>query len=163
MGRNQQRETWEITEMGDGDDKGKKLDNKRKLFLKSKLLDYAKNKKEELNKEATAKKEKIITERLPALPNLGDMDEDAIRQLCRELHAQTDKTDDNRYDLEMKSQKLTKEITELSARVAQIKDKFKKPALKRVRISADQMLKTLLGSKGKATQIDMRQNLEKKT
>ena len=72
--------------MGDGDDKGKKLDNKRKLFLKSKLLDYAKNKKEELNKEAKEKKEKTITERLPALPNLGDMDEDAIRQLCRELH-----------------------------------------------------------------------------
>ena len=43
-----------------------------------------------------------------------------------------------------------------------ISDKFQKPALKRVRISADQMLKTLLGSKGKATQIDMRQNLKKK-
>ena len=41
-------------------------------------------------------------------------------------------------------------------------EKFKKPALKRVRISADQMLKTLLGSKGKATQIDMRSQLKKK-
>ena len=41
-------------------------------------------------------------------------------------------------------------------------DKFKKPALKRVRISADQMLKTLLGSKGKATQVDMRSQLKKK-
>ena len=41
-------------------------------------------------------------------------------------------------------------------------ERFKKPALKRVRISADQMLKTLLGGKGKAEQIDMRQNLKKK-
>ena len=41
-------------------------------------------------------------------------------------------------------------------------DRFKKPALKRVRISADQMLKTLLGSKGKATQIDMRSQLKGK-
>merc|ERR1712076_278266 len=64
---------------------------------------------------------------MPALPNLGDMDEDAIRQLCRELHAQTDKTDDNRYDLEPKAHKLNKEITELSARVAKIKEKNMKP------------------------------------
>lgn len=145
------------------DDKKQKLDNKRKLFLKSKLLDYAKKHQEELKKNAEAKKLEIIAERLPALPSLGGMDEEAIRQLCRELHSQTDKTDDNRYDLEQKSVKLTKEINELSTRIAQIKDKFKKPALKRVRISADQMLKTLLGSKGKATQIDMRQNLKKKT
>ena len=35
--------------------------------------------------------------------------------------AQTDKTDDNRYDLEMKSTKLTKEMNDLLERIAGIK------------------------------------------
>ncbi|CAG5110368.1 Oidioi.mRNA.OKI2018_I69.chr2.g4778.t1.cds [Oikopleura dioica] len=140
----------------------KKLDQKRKLFLKSKLLDYAKKRAEELAKDKAEKKAAKIAERLPPLPDISTLDEDAIRQLCRELHAQTDKTDDNRYDLEIKNQKMNKEIDELRKRVQEVKERFKKPALKRVRISADQMLKTLLGGKGKAQQIDMRQNLKKK-
>jgi len=71
--------------MGEDEPK-KKLDNKRKLFLKSKLLDYAKKHQEELKKNALEQKTEIIKERLPALPNLSGMDEEAIRQLCRELH-----------------------------------------------------------------------------
>merc|ERR1711937_26512 len=140
----------------------KKLDNKRKMALKGALINYALKRNAELKKEEQAKKETVLNERLPVLPNLMSLDEDAIRQLCRELHAQTDKTDDNRFDLEAKSTKLQKEIDELKGRIQSIKEKFKKPALKRVRISADQMLKTLLGSKGKATQIDMRSQLKKK-
>ena len=70
--------------MGEGDKK--KLDNKRKQYLKSKLLDYAKKRSEELKEEVKQRKEKTIAERLPVLPNLGDMTEDQIRQLCRELH-----------------------------------------------------------------------------
>lgn len=35
--------------------------------------------------EATVKEAKI-NERLPVLPNLQSLDEEAIRQLCRELH-----------------------------------------------------------------------------
>merc|ERR1712135_41790 len=160
MGTHKAQRQRNQKKMGEGDKK--KLDNKRKQYLKSKLLDFAKKCQEEIVEEIKQKKEKVISERLPVLPNLGDMSEEQIRQLCRELHAQTDKTDDTRYDLEQKSNKLSKEIGDLNPRITQIKDKFQKPALKRVRISADQMLKTLLGSKGKATQIDMRQNLKKK-
>ena len=39
------------------------------------------------------------------------------------LSAQTDKTDDNRYDLEAKSNKLQKEIDELKGRIQSIKGK----------------------------------------
>ena len=70
--------------MGEGDKK--KLDNKRKQYLKSKLLDFAKKRQEEIVEEIKQKKEKVISERLPVLPNLGDMSEEQIRQLCRELH-----------------------------------------------------------------------------
>jgi hypothetical protein len=140
----------------------KKLDSKKKLHFKSKLLEYAKIANDALKKEADDKKNEVLNERLPILPNLTTMDEEQVRQLCRELHAQTDKTDDSRYDLEIRSKKLQKEIDDLNQKIADIKGKFKKPMLKRVRISADQMLKTLLGSKGKATQIDMRSQLKAK-
>lgn len=73
--------------MGDEPPK-KKLDNKRKLYLKSKLLDYAKRHNDELKKNAEEKKREVILERLPTLPTLVSMDEDAIRQLCRELHGE---------------------------------------------------------------------------
>ena len=38
--------------------------------------------------------------------------------------AQTDKTDDKRYDLEVKTQKTAKEIVELETRIKGIKGKF---------------------------------------
>ena len=38
--------------------------------------------------------------------------------------AQTDKTDDKRYDLEVKTQKTAKEIAELETRIKGIKGKF---------------------------------------
>jgi hypothetical protein len=56
----------------------------------------------------------------------------------------------------------SKVLTLNHSQLKPVLERFKKPALKRVRISADQMLKTLLGGKGKAEQIDMRQNLKKK-
>ena len=49
----------------------KKLDQKRKLFLKSKLLDYALKRAEENAKEKAEKKAAKITERLPPLPGLN--------------------------------------------------------------------------------------------
>lgn len=76
--------TMYFQKMGEGDKK--KLDNKRKQYLKSKLLDFAKKRQEEIVEEIKQKKEKVISERLPVLPNLGDMSEEQIRQLCRELH-----------------------------------------------------------------------------
>jgi negative regulator of replication initiation len=68
------------------DEKPKKLDTKRKQLLKSKLLEYARKAQSTLVAEALAKKNKTIEERLPILPELKSLEEDAIRQLCRELH-----------------------------------------------------------------------------
>ena len=40
----------------------------------------------ELHENEANVKEAKINERLPVLPNLQSLDEEAIRQLCRELH-----------------------------------------------------------------------------
>ena len=46
----------------------KKLDQKRKLYLKSKLLDYALKRAEENAKEKAEKKAAKMNERLPPMP-----------------------------------------------------------------------------------------------
>ena len=127
----------------------KKLDQKRKLFLKSKLLDYALKRAEENAKEKAEKKAAKINERLPPLPGLNmkcilfllyftrylnprrRCNSTALQRASRffvisdnllnDFLAQTDKTDDNRYDLEAKNVKMTKEIVELRKRVQEVK------------------------------------------
>lgn len=51
------------------------------------------------------------------------------------------------------------QIDDLKLMVQDLKGKFKKPALKRVRMSADAMLAALLGSKHKVS-MDLRANLK---
>ncbi|XP_026870985.2 troponin I, fast skeletal muscle-like isoform X3 [Electrophorus electricus] len=51
------------------------------------------------------------------------------------------------------------QIEDLKIKVQDLKGKFKKPALRKVRMSADQMLQALLGSKHKVS-LDLRANLK---
>uniref|UniRef100_A0A665WSF0 Troponin I type 2b (skeletal, fast), tandem duplicate 1 n=1 Tax=Echeneis naucrates TaxID=173247 RepID=A0A665WSF0_ECHNA len=81
------------------------------------------------------------------------------QELCRKLHKQIDLVDEERYDMEIKVTKSNKEIDDLKMMVQDLKGKFKKPALKRVRMSADAMLAALLGSKHKVS-MDLRANLK---
>uniref|UniRef100_A0A8C1JBM2 Troponin I, fast skeletal muscle n=1 Tax=Cyprinus carpio TaxID=7962 RepID=A0A8C1JBM2_CYPCA len=83
----------------------------------------------------------------------------ALQELCRELHHKIDVTDEERYDLEMKVNKSAKEIEDLNIKVIDLKGKFKKPTLRKVRMSADAMLQALLGSKHKVS-LDLRANLK---
>uniref|UniRef100_A0A3P9CGL1 Troponin I2, fast skeletal type n=1 Tax=Maylandia zebra TaxID=106582 RepID=A0A3P9CGL1_9CICH len=80
------------------------------------------------------------------------------QELCKKLHAAIDKIDDERYDAEAKVQKADKEIEDLKIKVVDLIG-VKKPALKKVRMSADTMLQALLGSKHKVT-MDLRANLK---
>ncbi|ROK23433.1 Troponin I, fast skeletal muscle [Anabarilius grahami] len=81
------------------------------------------------------------------------------KELCRKLHQQIDAVDDQRYDMETKVAKSNKEIDDLKIKVQDLKGKFKKPVLKKVRMSADAMLQALLGSKHKVS-LDLRANLK---
>ncbi|KAI3377330.1 hypothetical protein L3Q82_008533 [Scortum barcoo] len=81
------------------------------------------------------------------------------QELCRKLHKQIDLVDEERYDLDVKVTKSNKEIDDLKLMVQDLKGKFKKPVLRKVRMSADAMLAALLGSKHKVS-MDLRANLK---
>lgn len=51
------------------------------------------------------------------------------------------------------------QIHELKLKVQDLGGKFKKPALRKVRVSADEMMRALLGSKHKGS-MDLRANLK---
>lgn len=67
--------------------------------------------------------------------------------------------DEERYDFDYKVNKNDKEIAELNHKIFEIKGKMKRPALKRVRVSADAMLGALLGARHKES-IDFKANLK---
>merc|ERR1712117_587559 len=108
--------------------------------------------KDELQKEAerkAARKKEVLGERITPLPDLNGMDDEALKQLLREIHSKIDKIDDARYDMEAKVTKNNKEIDDLNQKIFELRGKM----------SADQMLKALLGNKHKVS-MDLRGNLK---
>jgi len=81
-----------------------------------------------------------------------------LMDICKKLISAVDRSDEDRYDQEAKVQKGNKEIEELKLKVIELAG-VKKPALKKVRMSADAMLQALLGGKHKVT-MDLRSNLK---
>ncbi|XP_016299415.1 troponin I, fast skeletal muscle-like isoform X1 [Sinocyclocheilus anshuiensis] len=135
----------------------KKMSSSRRQNLKSLLLQIAHGLLEEEAAEAEQEKQRFMDENCPGLSLPGSMQE--IQELCRMLHQQIDAVDEQRYDMESKVAKSNKEIEDLKIKVQDLKGKFKKPVLKKVRMSADAMLQALLGSKHKVF-LDLRANLK---
>ncbi|XP_015228848.1 PREDICTED: troponin I, fast skeletal muscle-like [Cyprinodon variegatus] len=134
----------------------KKMSPSRKNHLKSLLLQIGKEMLEEEAREAEEEKMKYMRENCPSLCIPQCTQE--IQELCRQLHKQIDLVDEERYDMEMKVKKANKEIDDLKMKVQDLNGRFKKPTLRRVRMSADAMLAALLGSKHKVS-LDLRANL----
>uniref|UniRef100_A0A3B3RE06 Troponin I2, fast skeletal type n=1 Tax=Paramormyrops kingsleyae TaxID=1676925 RepID=A0A3B3RE06_9TELE len=135
----------------------KKMSSTRKHNLKSLMLSIAKNLLQTEKTQIEADKIKYMDENCPALSMPGSVQD--LQELCKKLHHQIDKVDEDRYDLAAKVEKGNKEIEDLKINVQDLKGKFKKPALKKVRMSADAMLKALLGSKH-TVNMDLRANLK---
>ncbi|XP_026176208.1 troponin I, fast skeletal muscle-like [Mastacembelus armatus] len=135
----------------------KKMSAYRKNQLKSLLLQIGQVMLEEEEQEAKEEKMKYMEENCPALSVPDSMQE--LQELCRRLHKEIDLVDDERYDIEMKVKKSNKEIDDLRSTIQDLNGKFKKPTLKKVRMSADAMLAALLGSKHKVS-LDLRANLK---
>ncbi|XP_047218708.1 troponin I, fast skeletal muscle-like [Girardinichthys multiradiatus] len=135
----------------------KKMSLSRKNHLKSVLLQIGKELLEEEAREAKEEKIRYMKENCPDL-SLPQCTPD-IQELCRQLHKQIDLVDEERYDVEMKVKKCNKEIDDLKMKVQDLNGRFKKPTLRRVRMSADAMLSALLGSKHKVS-MDLRANLK---
>ncbi|XP_035803363.1 troponin I, fast skeletal muscle-like isoform X2 [Amphiprion ocellaris] len=135
---------------------GKKMTSSRRHHLKSLILQIAANWLEQEAADIAAAKEAYMAENCPA-PNLSG-DQAALMEICKKLAQAADKIDEERYDAEAKVAKSDKEIAELKLKVVELAG-VKKPALKKVRMSADAMLQALLGGKHKVT-MDLRANLK---
>ncbi|XP_016325292.1 troponin I, fast skeletal muscle-like [Sinocyclocheilus anshuiensis] len=135
----------------------KKMTSSRRHHLKSLVLGIAKDILEKEVVQVKVDKEKYLSENCPPLSMPRSAQE--LQELCKKLHLQIDQVDEERYDLESKVGKASKEIEDLKIKVVDLQGKFKKPALKKVRLSADQMLQALLGSKHKVS-LDLRSNLK---
>ncbi|KAM9496342.1 troponin I, fast skeletal muscle-like [Clarias gariepinus] len=135
----------------------KKMSSSRKHNLKSLMLSIAKGLLEVEAKEKEEERKQYMADACPPLSFPGSAQ--ALQELCKELHHKIDVIDEERYDLESKVSKSSKEIEDMKIKVQDLKGKFKKPALRKVRMSADQMLQALLGSKHKVS-LDLRANLK---
>ncbi|XP_026167145.1 troponin I, fast skeletal muscle-like [Mastacembelus armatus] len=135
---------------------GKKMTSSRRHHLKSLMLQIAAGLLEAEAKETAAAKEAYLAEQCPSLDLSGD--QAALMDFCKKLHQAIDKIDEERYDTETKVTKANKEIEDLKMKVIELAG-VKKPALKKVRMSADAMLQALLGSRHKVN-MDLRANLK---
>ncbi|KAE8606867.1 hypothetical protein XENTR_v10010912 [Xenopus tropicalis] len=139
------------------DDKKSKISNTRKTHLKSLMLQVAKTALEKEEAEIAAEKEAYLQEHCPPLSLPSNLSE--LQDFCKKMHAKIDVVDEERYDMEVKVGKSTKELEDLNQKIFDLRGKFKRPALKRVRMSADAMLRALLGSKHKVN-MELRANLK---
>uniref|UniRef100_A0A8C2IW57 Troponin I type 1b (skeletal, slow) n=1 Tax=Cyprinus carpio TaxID=7962 RepID=A0A8C2IW57_CYPCA len=117
--------------------------------------------KDELEQELVdkeAEKDRYLAEKAPPLQTSG-MSFAELQELCQELHAKIDVVDEERYDIEAKVLHNTREIKDLNIKVLDLRGKFKRPTLRRVRVSADAILRSLLSSKHKVS-MALRANLK---
>ncbi|XP_074488487.1 troponin I4b, tandem duplicate 2 [Sebastes fasciatus] len=113
---------------------------------------------EKEKKEKKLEREATLGERVPPL-QLSGLSMQDLQALCKELQQKTDVVDEERYDIDAKVAKNNKEFENLSLKIFELKGKMKRPALKRVRVSADAMLGALLGAKVKES-VDFKANLK---
>ncbi|KAI4553471.1 hypothetical protein MJT46_016765 [Ovis ammon polii x Ovis aries] len=129
----------------------------RRQHLKSVMLQIAATELEKEEGRREAEKQNYLSEHCPPLHLPGSMSE--VQELCRQLHAKIDAAEEEKYDMEVRMQKSTKELEDMNQKLFDLRGKFKRPPLRRVRMSADAMLKALLGSKHKVC-MDLRANLK---
>ncbi|KAL2091071.1 hypothetical protein ACEWY4_013334 [Coilia grayii] len=135
-----------------------KISASRKLMLKSLMVAKAKEDLEQEVADKEEEKQRYLAEKVPPLQTSG-LSLAQLQELCQELHGKIDVVDEERYDIEAKVLLSTREIKDLNIKVLDLRGKFKRPTLRRVRVSADAILRSLLGSKHKVS-MDLRANLK---
>ncbi|XP_059254465.1 troponin I, fast skeletal muscle isoform X1 [Mustela nigripes] len=129
----------------------------RRQHLKSVMLQIAATELEKEEGRRESEKQNYLSEHCPPLHLPSSMSE--VQELCKQLHAKIDAAEEEKYDMEVRVQKSTKELEDMNQKLFDLRGKFKRPPLRRVRMSADAMLKALLGSKHKVC-MDLRANLK---
>ncbi|XP_061780310.1 troponin I, fast skeletal muscle-like [Nerophis lumbriciformis] len=134
----------------------KKMSASRRHHLKSVILHIAFTWLEQEKADMAVTKQNHMSEHCSRPSQSGD--QATLMDTCKKLNALIEKLDEERYDLEAKVNKTDKEIEDLKYKVIDLAG-VKKPALKKVRMSADAMLKALLGSKH-TVNMELRANLK---
>ncbi|XP_053463138.1 troponin I, cardiac muscle isoform X2 [Nycticebus coucang] len=125
---------------------------------KTLMLQIAKQELEREAEERRGEKGRALSTRCQPL-ELAGLGFAELQDLCRQLHARVDKVDEERYDIEAKVTKNITEIADLTQKIFDLRGKFKRPTLRRVRISADAMMQALLGARAKES-LDLRAHLK---
>ncbi|KAL4612736.1 troponin I, slow skeletal muscle-like [Arapaima gigas] len=129
----------------------------RRLLLKTKLLNKAAALLVAEEEKRKVERENTLNERVPPL-RLSGLSVPELQNLCKELHQKIDVADETRYDIECKVAKNEKEIEYLNHKIFELKGKLKRPNLKRVKKSADDMLGAIADTK--LTKADFKANLK---
>ncbi|XP_053219752.1 troponin I, cardiac muscle [Podarcis raffonei] len=140
------------------DKRKSKITASRKLQLKALMLQVAKHEMEKEEEECAQEKERYLSDHCTPL-ELAGLGLTELQEMCRQLHEKIGKVDEERYDMEARVNKSINEIQDLNQKIFDLRGKFKRPALRRVRLSADAMMQALLGSKHKVS-MDLRANLK---
>ncbi|XP_031734403.1 troponin I, fast skeletal muscle-like [Anarhichas minor] len=135
----------------------KRLSARRKHTLKGCMLLVATNMLEAEAGVKVGEREKFLSDKCPALELPYSKEE--LEELCKKLHDQIDISEEERYSIEFKLNLVLNEVRDLNIKIVDMRGKFKRPRLKKVRMSADAMLKALLGSKH-TVNMDLRANLK---
>ncbi|KAM9468060.1 troponin I, skeletal, slow d [Clarias gariepinus] len=124
------------------------------MLLLSRAMEELEKEKQDRDEE----KSRYLNEKMAPL-QLGGLSLAELQNLCKELYDKIEIVDEERYDCEAKVMKHNIDIRELKLKIQDLGGKFKKPALRKVRVSADEMMRALLGSKHKGS-MDLRANLK---
>uniref|UniRef100_A0A8P4KQR1 Troponin I type 2a (skeletal, fast), tandem duplicate 2 n=2 Tax=Dicentrarchus labrax TaxID=13489 RepID=A0A8P4KQR1_DICLA len=135
----------------------KRLSARRKHTLKSCMLVVANNLLEAESTVKVKERETFLADKCPPLELPYSKDE--LEELCKKLHEEIHISEEERYCIEFKLNMVLNEVRDLNIKIVDLRGKFKRPRLKKVRMSADAMLKALLGSKH-TVNMDLRANLK---
>ncbi|XP_072097977.1 troponin I, slow skeletal muscle-like [Mobula birostris] len=128
------------------------------MHLKSLMLAHASKKLEKEKSERDTERSRVLKEIVLQL-NTSSLSVQELQNMCKKFHQMIDGVDAERYDIEVKVSKNAREIQGLTQKVLDLKGKFKRPTLRRVRVSADEMLDALAETSYK-TSMDLRSNLK---
>ncbi|KAL2103056.1 hypothetical protein ACEWY4_002224 [Coilia grayii] len=129
----------------------------RRLLLKTKILRKGEKLLAQEEEQKKADRENALRESAPPLKLTG-LSVQELQDLCKDLHRKIDIVDEARYDLALKVARNDAEIVSLTEQVINLRGKMKRPNLKRVKKSADDMLGSI--SDTKLRKADFKANLK---
>jgi len=130
---------------------------RRKHQIKGCMLTVAMDMLGEEAIKKTEERENYLVEACPPIQLPHSREE--LMAMVKQLNEQVNAGEEEKYGIEFKLNLVINEVKDLNIKIVDLRGKFKKPKLKKVRMSADAMLKALLGSKH-TVNMDLRAGLK---